>query len=285
MTTLSLPQLSYLQTSLASTTPIRPDSRSLTQFRPISYASSILPGCLGSVHLTWGSNSIIVGVKGQVVSCKAPTVEYHVEVQGERDDDPLTTTLLSSMTEMMDALDKEELKIAHNRNWELFIDAIVLSKDSSSPLPAMSLAVRLALLDTRLPKTTPAASDEGFGAGEFDVDDDYGNAVPFKAAAHVPLLTLVNFVGPNILFDASQEEEAVLSGRYLVGVTESGKILSVQNLSSAEPREGIQGRKDDRGISQVQVSRGIQEALDVSLSIFKHVRSHIEEPIELFETL
>lgn len=160
-----------------------------------------------------------------------------------------------------------------------------MSKDSSSPLPAMSLAVRLALLDTRLPKTKPAETEEGVDAGDYDVDDDYGNAVPIKSAASLPLLTLVNFIGPNIIFDASQEEEAVLSGRYVVGVTEKGHVTSVRNLDVIEPREGTQGRGNERGVAQPEIKRGIQEGVDVTLSIFKHVRSYIEEPIELFETL
>lgn len=136
MTSLSLPQLSYLQTSLSSNTPIRPDSRSLTQFRPISYASSILPGCLGSVHLTWGPFSIIIGVKGEIVPSPSPTTEFHVEVQGERDDDPLTTILHETMTFILkSALNMTDLKVSRGRNWQLYIDAVVS---------------HLALKDTRL---------------------------------------------------------------------------------------------------------------------------------------
>lgn len=125
MATLSLPQLSYLQTSLAASPPIRPDSRQLTQFRPISYASSILPGCLGSVHVTWGPISIIVGVKGQVSAISAPSIEYHVDVQGERDDDPLAVTLTTTISELLSTLDLGELRVSRNRNWELYVDAIV----------------------------------------------------------------------------------------------------------------------------------------------------------------
>ena len=126
MATLSLPQLSYLQTSLASATPIRPDSRSLTQFRPISYASSVLPGCLGSVHLSWGPFSIIVGVKGQVLpSSSGSTIDCSIEVQGERDDDPLATTLSETFTDLLNGLDRDQLRVAHGQYWHLSIDAIV----------------------------------------------------------------------------------------------------------------------------------------------------------------
>lgn len=125
MTSLSLPQLSYLQTSLATQTPIRPDSRALTEFRPISYASSILPGCLGSVHLSWGPFSILVGVKGQISSNNFPRIECNVEVQGERDDDALSTLLSDTLTGLITSIDLTELKITKGKNWELFVDAIV----------------------------------------------------------------------------------------------------------------------------------------------------------------
>lgn len=149
----------------------------------------------------------------------------------------------------------------------------------------MSLAVRLALLDTRLPLTTASESEEGIGAGDFDVDDDYGNAVPIKSAAQIPILTLVNHVGPNILFDASYEEEAVLTGRYLVGVAESGKIYAVQNIDVNEAREGIQGRQDRLGLTIEEMRRGTQEGVDVSMAMFKQLRAHIEEPVDLYEIL
>lgn len=161
----------------------------------------------------------------------------------------------------------------------------VLSKDKSSAVPAMSLAVRLALLDTRLPRTMPADSEEGLEAGDFDVDDDYSNARPLEEATNFPLLTIVNYVGPHILFDASEEEEAVMTGRALIGVLESGKIALVRHLDVAEAREGIQGRSDQRGLSVADVRRGAQEAVDVSLSVYKAVRTHIEEPSNLFEVL
>lgn len=122
---LSLPQLSYLQTSLSSHTPIRPDSRSLTQFRPITFASSVLPGCLGSVHLSWGPFSILVGVKGQIITASEPSIECNVEVQGERDDDPLSTLLSDTFNGILSAVDLSELTVAKERSWELSVDAVV----------------------------------------------------------------------------------------------------------------------------------------------------------------
>lgn len=149
----------------------------------------------------------------------------------------------------------------------------------------MSLAVRLAMLDTRLPLTIPSESEEGIGSGDFDVDDDFGNARPIKSSANLPLLTIINHIGTNIVFDASQEEEAIMTGRYLVSVTEAGNVSHLRNLETFEPREGVQGRQDQRGISEEDIQRGLQEGLDVSASIFKHVRAHIEEPVNLFEVL
>lgn len=65
---LSPAELSYLYTSLSlPNTPIRPDGRSPTQFRPLSAESNILPGTNGSARIGFADGTqAIVGVKAEV---------------------------------------------------------------------------------------------------------------------------------------------------------------------------------------------------------------------------
>lgn len=65
---LSPAELSYLYTSLAlPNSPIRPDGRSPTQFRPLTAESSILPGANGSARIGFADGTqAIVGVKAEV---------------------------------------------------------------------------------------------------------------------------------------------------------------------------------------------------------------------------
>ncbi|KAL2825159.1 ribosomal protein S5 domain 2-type protein [Aspergillus cavernicola] len=65
---LSPAELSYLYTSLSLPgTPIRPDGRSPTQFRPLSAETDILPGTNGSARVGFADGTqAIVGVKAEV---------------------------------------------------------------------------------------------------------------------------------------------------------------------------------------------------------------------------
>lgn len=64
---LSPAELSYLHTSLSQTPPIRSDSRSTTEFRPLVAESNILPGTNGSARICFADGTeAIVGVKAEV---------------------------------------------------------------------------------------------------------------------------------------------------------------------------------------------------------------------------
>ncbi|KAJ5084059.1 hypothetical protein NUU61_008638 [Penicillium alfredii] len=65
---LSPAELSYLYTSLSlPKTPIRPDGRSTTQFRPLTAESNILPGTNGSARIGFADGTqAVVGVKAEV---------------------------------------------------------------------------------------------------------------------------------------------------------------------------------------------------------------------------
>ena len=66
-TLLSPAELSYLHSSLSLNPPIRPDSRSSTQFRPLIAETDILPGTNGSARICFADgNEAIVGVKAEV---------------------------------------------------------------------------------------------------------------------------------------------------------------------------------------------------------------------------
>ena len=67
---LSPPELSYLYTSPTSTTPLRPDLRTVTQYRPYSIQTDFLSTANGSARITWGTGreggDVLVVVKAQI---------------------------------------------------------------------------------------------------------------------------------------------------------------------------------------------------------------------------
>ncbi|KAJ5720505.1 3' exoribonuclease family protein (Rrp42) [Penicillium malachiteum] len=129
---LSPAELSYLYTSLAlPQSPIRPDGRSPTQFRPLSAESNILPGTNGSARIGFADGTqAIVGVKAEVErtvlisdtldvdqdaetgegegeSASAATgghgswVQMSIEIPGFRDDDALPVFLAEMLRESL----------------------------------------------------------------------------------------------------------------------------------------------------------------------------------------
>lgn len=135
---LSPAELSYLYTSLSlPKTPIRPDGRSPTQFRPLTAESNILPGTNGSARIGFADGTqAIVGVKAEVerttlaaetldaralaqhgeihvaddregreesaaVSGHGSWVQMAIEIPGFRDDDALPVFLAEMMRESL----------------------------------------------------------------------------------------------------------------------------------------------------------------------------------------
>lgn len=79
---LSPAELSYLQTSLSATPPIRPDGRSPTQFRPLVAEADILPSANGSARVCFSDGTeAIVGVKAEVEKSRRQT-----EGEGQSED-------------------------------------------------------------------------------------------------------------------------------------------------------------------------------------------------------
>ncbi|KAL4933402.1 exosome non-catalytic core subunit RRP42 [Aspergillus undulatus] len=128
---LSPAELSYIYTSLAlPETPIRPDGRSPTQFRPLSAETDILPGTNGSARVGFADGTqAVVGVKAEVertvmgpvvqaenedaregregsekggcgsVEGQGSWVQMAIEIPGFRDDDALPVFLSEMMRE------------------------------------------------------------------------------------------------------------------------------------------------------------------------------------------
>jgi exosome complex RNA-binding protein Rrp42 (RNase PH superfamily) len=285
---LSIPQLAYLVASLSADQPQRPDGRSLTQFRRITYAKGVLSNCLGSVLLTWagGATTILVGVKGEISQAieqaahgtrrrhRGGSMTVSVDIVGERDDETLAIQLSRSLQDLLDppvlkerssrssGIDLRELDVTHEKAWHLNIDVQVLSHDGSNLTPACACAVRLAMLDTRIPKVNLGAGLAGNVEGkdsvmslenqddtqqgapslaqlDFTVDDDFDHAIPILSAAQIPLVVLAGVIGPHILFDCGAAEEQVLKARYLVSVSEKGEVVQLVSLGVKETRPGV----------------------------------------------
>jgi exosome complex component RRP42 len=155
---LSPAELSYLHASLSLAKPLRPDGRSLTQFRPLIAEQDILPSTNGSARVCFADGTeAIVGIKAAVEKTSirfhpegddeaddtgmdmdaddgtpAPSkgqgdndwVEMSIEIPGFRDDDALPVFLSAMLTEALLASGdlKDRLWINRRFHWKLYID-------------------------------------------------------------------------------------------------------------------------------------------------------------------
>ena len=150
---LSPAELSYLQTSLSATPPIRPDGRSPTQFRPLVAEADILPSANGSARVCFSDGTeAIVGVKAEVEKSKRQPegegqgedvemggedinatgegkgrnewLEVAIDVPGLRDDDALPVFLGAMLSEALcaDGGLRDRLWINGRFHWRLYVD-------------------------------------------------------------------------------------------------------------------------------------------------------------------
>lgn len=143
---LSPAELAYLHSSLSQTPPIRLDSRTATQFRPLVAERDVLVGTNGSARMVFADGSeAVVGVKAEVERTegasrttvdergegfgRAEWVELTVEIPGLRDDDSMTVVLASLLLEAVraDGAFLRRLRINARWNWRIYIDVSVES--------------------------------------------------------------------------------------------------------------------------------------------------------------
>ena len=154
---LSPAELSYLQTSLSATPPIRPDGRSPTQFRPLVAEADILPSANGSARVCFSDGTeAIVGVKAEVEKSRPARqaegesagedvemgedinatgegkgrnewLEVAIDVPGLRDDDALPVFLGAMLSEALcaDGGLRDRLWINARFHWRLYVDVSI----------------------------------------------------------------------------------------------------------------------------------------------------------------
>lgn len=276
---LSPAELSYLRTSLESIPPVRPDARSVSQFRPLQAASNFLPTANGSARVrTADGGECIVGIKAKVVRLNSlPDKEYpvdqlvsvEVDIVSLKDGHASPAMIASTLQQMLinsQILGGERLKLTSRFAFKLYIDALVISH-TSSPINLLSLAVYLALMSTRLPKLISSTDDST--AEEIPIfDDDWDHSIPLtsdranggKDTLHKPpLLFIFAVIGNNLLIDPSKDEETVAEGGLLIG-WENGKVTAPIRLIDLGP-----GRA--RGIQPEITARAYQLALDAGADV------------------
>ena len=131
------------------------------------------------------------------------------------------------------ALAMESLGIQKGKScWVLRCDCLVLSADGSA-LDALSVAIKAALADCKIPKVTAVAGPNHGDPTELELDDDPEQCARLDVS-RVPLVATVTRFGTRNVVDATRDESALGDYALAVAVDKEGNVRGVSTMSTSD---------------------------------------------------
>lgn len=223
---------------------LRTDGRGCEDYRYMELETNIVQNTNGSARLRLSNTDVLVGVKAELsdVNLDKPKegwLEFFVdfsanaapefEGRGGEEDAAKISCMLSKAYSNNACLDLEQLCVISNTKcWILYIDILVL-ECGGNLFDAISLAVKAALHNTRIPITNLISGEKGME--EVELTDDPHNCWRIDIQ-NMPCIVTVFKIGNHHLVDASLEEESCTHCSLMMGVTVSGSITAVDKNGS-----------------------------------------------------
>ncbi|ETN62123.1 exosome complex exonuclease rrp42 [Anopheles darlingi] len=209
----------------------RNDGRSNRDYRPMELELDIVVHASGSARLRLANTDILVGVKAEIdtphpdrpnegkidffIDCSANAAPEFEGRGGEQLAEEISNTLAKAY-ESQHGFDLSSLCIlANHQCWKLYVDVLVL-ECGGNLFDAISLAVKGALYNTRVPRVSTAMLDGG--SMDLILTDDPFDCERLKVDT-VPLLVTVCKIGEQCVVDPSAEEEECSAVSVVVGVS------------------------------------------------------------------
>ncbi|PZC85700.1 hypothetical protein B5X24_HaOG215970 [Helicoverpa armigera] len=209
----------------------RSDGRSNIDYRPMELETDVVNLTSGSARLRLAHTDILVGVKTEIdtpplnkpdsgkieffVDCSANATPQFEGRGGEQLAVGISN-LLQSAYHSSQAFDLKQLCILEGKQcWKLCVDILIL-ECGGNLCDAVSLAVKAALMNTRVPCVTAALMD----GGNVDLqlsDDPY--ACKLLDIGTAPLLVTLCKIGDKCVVDPSAEEESCSVISVIVGIS------------------------------------------------------------------
>lgn len=258
---------------------IRGDGRSCMDERDVTLETGVLPQASGSCLIRiQGGSHIVVGIGAHIKSVgnqldaeeladeeqigesesrkEGGRVECFVEYSKPafnatdyRKMESMSNQLSQILNRTLNShgLDLKSLGIIPGETcWVLRVDVLIL-EFGGSILDCITIAVRAALLDTLIPKTTIEEVD---GSYDFEIGDE--EICSLKGAKDVPISITINQLGSSNVIDASIIEEECASARLFVMVSADGKLCGMQKSGNGiiEPKLLIEMVENARKIGE-----------------------------------
>uniref|UniRef100_A0A182NDE8 Ribosomal RNA-processing protein 42 n=1 Tax=Anopheles dirus TaxID=7168 RepID=A0A182NDE8_9DIPT len=209
----------------------RNDGRSNRDYRPMELESDVVVHASGSARLRLANTDILVGVKAEIdtphpdrpnegkidffIDCSANATPEFEGRGGEQLATEISSTLAKAY-ESQKGLDLSSLCImAKQQCWKLYVDVLIL-ECGGNLFDAVSLAVKGALFNTRIPRVSTAMLDGG--SMDLILTDDPYDCERLDVAT-APILVTVCKIGDQCVVDPSAEEEECSVVSVAVGVS------------------------------------------------------------------
>lgn len=216
----------------------RTDGRSCEDYRILNVHTGVVTTTNGSAQVKLAGTNVIVGIKA-VIDQPLPDaqdrgrIEFFVDCSANaspvfegRGGHDLALELSGALARTFchGTLDLHSLCVIPGKTcWVLYIDALIL-ECGGNLFDAISIAVKAALKDTRIPDLTVIGDGS---EKDIEVSDDPYDVLPIDIS-NVPVLVTLNKISNRYVVDATAEEDVCSDSQLLVSINDKGRVCSVQ---------------------------------------------------------
>ncbi|XP_022659946.1 exosome complex exonuclease RRP42-like isoform X2 [Varroa jacobsoni] len=256
---------------------LRCDGRSCLEYRHIEMELGAAPNCSGSSHVRIANTDVLVGIKVNYSRSRAEIgapepsapdsgrIEFFVDFTANADPefegsggDDLGQQIAGALSEAYVSkrfLDLSSLCIVSGQQvWTLYVDVLILELGGSL-YDAVSVAVKAALRDLRIPRLSVSIGEDG--RPEIEVSDDPHAVDPLEMGL-VPCFVTLSKIGSQFVVDVSQEEAECTTVHLCCAVAPNGRIATTM-------KNGVGSLHTHNLIEALQLAQEIGVALHKAL--------------------
>ncbi|XP_004835117.1 exosome complex component RRP42 [Heterocephalus glaber] len=245
---------------------LRVDGRSCEDYRCAEVETGVVSNTSGSARVQLGHTDILVGVKAEMGTPKLEKpdegyLEFFVDCSASatpefegRGGDDLGTEIASTLYRIFSSrssVDLQSLCISPREHcWVLYVDVLLL-ECGGNLFDAISLAVKAALFNTRIPKVRVLEDEEG--SKDIELSDDPYDCMQLSVE-NVPCIVTLCKIGCRHVVDATLQEEACSLASLLVAVTSSGVVTCMRKVGkgSLDPESIFEMMETGKRVGKVQ---------------------------------
>ncbi|XP_063778485.1 exosome complex component RRP42 isoform X1 [Pseudophryne corroboree] len=249
---------------------LRVDGRGCEDYRCIEVETDVVSNTTGSARVKIGHTDVLVGVKAEMGTPKMQRpregyLEFFVDCSANaapefegRGGEELGTEIANMFYKIFgnkSSIDLKSLCILPGEHcWVLYVDVLLL-ECGGNLFDTISIAVKAALFNARIPKVHVLEDDEG--TKDIELSDDPYDCMRLNVA-EVPCVVTLSRIGHRHVVDATLQEEACSLANLLISVTSKGTLTCMRKLGK--------GSLDPESIFEmIETGKRVAKSLHLSL--------------------